>query len=90
MSRFLLVSALVGGFSLVHFLVFRRMVDSLLSDSGSFPVFLLSTTGLRLGVASAVLLVVLDGGISAALAAIAGLWCMRTVVLVFTLLQKAL
>ncbi len=90
MGRFFLVSVLAGGFSIVHLLVFRRMVDSLLSGAGSFTVFLLSTTVLRLGVAIAVLLALLAGGVGVALAAIAGLWCVRTGILVFALLERAL
>jgi hypothetical protein len=48
MGRFLIASVLAGGFGIVHLLVLRRAIISLLSSRGSFPRFLLSTTLLRL------------------------------------------
>ena len=89
MGRFLIASVLAGGFSTVHLLVLRRAMISLLSDGGSFTRFLLSTTMLRLGSVLVVFVALLVGGVSAALAAIAGLWGVRTGIFVFALSERA-
>ena len=90
MDRFLVASVLVGGASLVHLLLLRRVTNSFLSGVGSFSMFLLATTILRLGSVVVVLLASLVGGGSAALAMITGWLCVRTGIFTFALAKRML